>query len=141
MPSQLTAVAPAIKNSTTSCAVIIPPSPITGIFTARATCQNHPQGHRLYGRSGRDPPVAILNLGRRVSISIAIPINVLIKDKPSAPLPASTAFCYFRNIRHVERKLYDEQFIIMSAHLFHNSCGAQKCQSHPAILHVRTRDI
>ena len=33
-----TAVAPAIKNSMASDAVEIPPRPITGIFTARATC-------------------------------------------------------------------------------------------------------
>ena len=67
-----------------SSAVMMPPSPTTGIFTAFATC------HTIRSATGftagpLSPPVAIDSTGRRFSMSIAMPINVLMSDTLSAP--------------------------------------------------------
>ena len=83
------AVAPAIRNSIASLAEAMPPRPITGIFTALATC------HTILRATGLtagplSPPVEMLRRGLRRSISMAIPISVLISDTLSAP-SASTA--------------------------------------------------
>ena len=78
------AEAPAKRNSMASRAFMIPPKPTTGIFTAWATC------HTIRKATGftagpLSPPVAMDNTGRRFSMSIAIPINVLIRLTESAP--------------------------------------------------------
>ena len=83
------AVAPAKKNSIASSAEEMPPSPTTGIFTAFATC------HTILRATGfthapLSPPVPMLSLGFLFSMSIDIPIRVLISDTASAP-SSSTA--------------------------------------------------
>ena len=80
------AEAPAKRNSMASRAFMIPPKPTTGIFTAWATC------HTIRKATGftagpLSPPVAMDNTGRRFSMSIAIPINVLIRLNPLRRLP------------------------------------------------------
>ena len=82
------AVAPASKNSTASFQFMIPPSPITGIFTALATC------HTMRNAMGLTaapliPPVVVDNTGLRFSASIAIPSSVLISETLSAPAPST----------------------------------------------------
>ena len=79
-----TAVAPASKNSTTSVALMMPPMPISGTFTARATCHTMRKATGLM--AGPDnPPVTLASTGRRVFTSIAIPTNVLMSESASAP--------------------------------------------------------
>ena len=78
------AVAPASINSTASFHPMIPPSPMTGIFTALATC------HTIRNAIGFTaaplmPPVIVESTGRRFSASTAIPSRVLIRDTLSAP--------------------------------------------------------
>ena len=83
------AVAPHIINSMASLAFIIPPRPMTGIFTALATWCTIRSATGL--TQGPDkPPVPMLKLLRRRSISTLIPIKVLMSDTESAP-SASTA--------------------------------------------------
>ena len=76
--------APARRNSTASAAEEIPPRPMTGIFTALATC------HTIRTATGftqgpDNPPVTIERRGRRFSISIDMPRRVLISESESAP--------------------------------------------------------
>ena len=79
-----TAVAPASMNSMASRPFMMPPRPITGIFTALATC------HTILTATGRTagperPPVMVERCGRRRSTSIDIPMMVLMSDTESAP--------------------------------------------------------
>ena len=67
---------------------MIPPSPMTGIFTALATC------HTILSAMGFTaapdmPPVTVERMGRLRSASMAIPSNVLINDTLSAPLASA----------------------------------------------------
>ncbi len=67
-----------------SSAVIMPPSPTTGMDTARATC------HTMRSATGftqgpLSPPVPMLSSGLRFSMSTAMPMSVLISDTLSAP--------------------------------------------------------
>ena len=82
------AVAPASMNSTASLQFMIPPSPITGIFTALATCQTI---LRAIGFTAAPliPPVIVESTGLRFSALIAIPSRVLISDTLSAPAPSA----------------------------------------------------
>ena len=82
-----TAVAPAIIISSTSAAVDMPPMPITGMSTARATWYTI---RRATGNTaGPDrPPVVLAMTGRRVRRSMRMPISVLIRLRPSAPASA-----------------------------------------------------
>ena len=57
---------------------------MTGIFTAFATSLTILTATG-FTAGPLKPPVRMLNFGRRRSISIAIPINVLINDTESAP--------------------------------------------------------
>src|SRR3989304_5287684 len=84
-----TADAPARKNSTASCAVVIPPMPIIGILTALYTCHTIRTATGLI--AGPDnPPVILANLGLHVSVSITIPRSVLINDIAFAPSSSHT---------------------------------------------------
>ena len=76
--------APASKNSTASVADEMPPNPITGIFTALATCHTILKAIGLTHAPDK-PPVTVDNLGLLFSASIAIPRSVLINDTESAP--------------------------------------------------------
>ena len=78
------AVAPASINSTASFQSMMPPNPMTGIFTTLATCQTI---RRAIGFTAAPlmPPVMVERTGRRFSASIAIPNNVFIKETLSAP--------------------------------------------------------
>ena len=84
------AVAPAMRNSMASSAVMMPPSPTTGIFTAFATCQTILTATG-FTAGPLSPPVPMLSLEQRFSMSMDIPIKVLMSDTESAP-SASTAF-------------------------------------------------
>ena len=76
--------APTIRNSIASLAVMMPPSPTTGIFTACATC--HTMRSATGFTAGPDsPPVAIESTGFRRSMSTAMPISVLMSETLSAP--------------------------------------------------------
>ena len=82
------AVAPASMNSTASLQSIIPPKPMTGIFTVLATC--HTIRNAIGFTAAPDiPPVIVDKIGRLRSASIAIPSNVLINDTLSAPLSSA----------------------------------------------------
>ena len=83
------AVAPAMINSMASSAVMIPPRPTTGILTALATCQTILTATGLTA-GPLSPPVPMLNLRQRFSMSMDVPISVFISDTLSAP-SASTA--------------------------------------------------
>ena len=66
---------------------MIPPMPMTGTRAVRATCQTIRKATGLM--AGPDsPPVMLASRGRRVSMSIAMPVIVLISESASAP-PAS----------------------------------------------------
>ncbi len=83
------AVAPAKKNSIASVAFIIPPIPMTGIFTAFETC--HTMRKAIGLTAGPDkPPVMVDKIGFLFSASIAIPKSVFIKETLSAPLASAT---------------------------------------------------
>ena len=78
------AVAPANRNSIASCALVIPPSPMMGIFTALAVC--HTMRSAMGFTHGPErPPVTVESMGRRCSASMAIPNRVLMRDTESAP--------------------------------------------------------
>ena len=63
---------------------MMPPMPISGTFTARATCHTMRKATGLI--AGPDnPPVTLASTGRRVFTSIAIPTNVLMSESASAP--------------------------------------------------------
>ena len=84
-----TAVAPAMRNSTASSPVAIPPIPITGIFTAWDA------SYTILTATGftagpEKPPVLLARTNFFLYISIFIPISVLMSDIASAP-PASAA--------------------------------------------------
>ena len=83
------AVAPAIKNSIASSAVHIPPSPTTGIFTPLATWLTILTATG-FTAGPLKPPVPMLRREQRRSMSIDIPIKVLMSETESAP-SASTA--------------------------------------------------
>ena len=65
-----TAVAPANMNSRASSPFIMPPRPITGIFTARATCHTILTAIGLM-QGPDNPPVIVESLGQRFSTFIA----------------------------------------------------------------------
>ena len=67
---------------------MIPPKPMTGIFTTFATCQTI---RKAIGFTAAPdiPPVTVDRIGRLRSASIAIPSNVLINDTLSAPLSSA----------------------------------------------------
>ena len=80
--------APASMNSIASFQFMIPPNPMTGIFTALDTC--HTMRNAIGFTAAPDmPPVIVESIGRLRSTSIAIPSNVLISDTLSAPLPSA----------------------------------------------------
>ena len=85
-----TAVAPARMNSSASVAFMMPPMPMIGTLTARATSQTMRSATGLIAGPER-PPVMLASTGRRFLRSIAMPIRVLISDSASAP--ASTQAC------------------------------------------------
>ena len=88
VPTEM-ADAPASMNSMASSAVRIPPMPMMGIFTAWAHCQTIRTAMGLM--AGPDmPPVLLARAKVLRSISIFIPVSVLISDITSAP-PASAA--------------------------------------------------
>ena len=64
--------------------LIIPPNPITGIFTAFATCQTILKAMG-FTQAPLRPPVIVLSKGLRFWASIAIPSRVLIRETESAP--------------------------------------------------------
>ena len=67
---------------------MIPPNPMTGIFTALATCQT--MRNAIGFTAAPDiPPVTVDRIGRLRSASMAIPSNVLINDTLSAPLSSA----------------------------------------------------
>ena len=68
---------------------MMPPRPITGIFTAFAVCQTILTATGLTAGPER-PPVTVDRHGRRRSTSTAIPMSVLMSETASAP-SASTA--------------------------------------------------
>ena len=81
----LTMAAPARISSSASRPVRTPPIPMIGTSgSASRTCQMH---RTATGRiAGPDrPPVVPASTGRMVSVSIAMPSNVLIIESPSAP--------------------------------------------------------
>ena len=83
------AEAPASMNSTASFQFMIPPKPMTGIFTALATC--HTIRKAMGFTAAPDiPPVTVESIGRLRSASIAIPSRVLMRETLSAP-PFSAA--------------------------------------------------
>ena len=67
----------------------MPPMPTTGMFTALAACQHM---RSATGRTaGPDmPPTTFLSTGRRVRMSTAMPVSVLMSEIASAP-PSSAA--------------------------------------------------
>src|SRR3990170_5442697 len=84
-----TALAPASKNSTASFTVKIPPIPMIGIFTALYTCQTILTATGLMAGPDK-PPVTLASRGFHVSVSIDMPSNVFITDRPSAPSSSHT---------------------------------------------------
>src|SRR5260221_9051351 len=81
----LTMAAPASRSSRPSGPVITPPIPIIGPSgSASRTCQMQRTATGLIAGPDR-PPVSPASTGRIVSVSIAMPSNVLIIDRPSAP--------------------------------------------------------
>src|SRR4030042_1754868 len=69
---------------------MMPPMPMTGIFTALTACQTWYRATGLIAGPER-PPYTLASLGLFVSISMDIPVSVLINDMASAPA-SSTPF-------------------------------------------------
>ena len=85
-----TALAPARIISIASSAVMIPPIPMIGSFTAFAA--SYTMRTAIGWIAGPDtPPVLFASTNDFLLISIFIPVIVLIRETASAP-PASTAF-------------------------------------------------
>ena len=78
-----------MRNSMASVAFMMPPKPTTGMFTARATCQTMRKATGLTA-GPLSPPVPMLRRERRRSMSMLMPMSVLMSDTLSAP-SASTA--------------------------------------------------
>ena len=84
------AAAPAIIISTASSQVEMPPMPTTGMDTRLYTSRTIRTA--TGNTAGPDsPPVLLRKIGRRVRMSMRIPVRVLISDTASAPASSTAA--------------------------------------------------
>ncbi len=114
---------------------------MTGTRAVRATCQTIRKATGLM--AGPDsPPVMLASRGRRVSISIAMPVIVLIRESASAP-PASALRGDHSDVRDVRGELHDDRFARALPHRPDDPFGGHRVdpEDHPARLHVRAGDV